>query len=339
MNGLRLPSVMPNASLPRHPTIAVIDIGTNTVLLLVATISSDGSITPLVYEQRIPRLGKGVDEKKRLHADSMYRTVDVLLEYRGIILQHSPDRISVIGTSAVRDAENRDEFIALVRARTGFTLEVLSGRDEAMWTYRGAISGIRTVERATVIDIGGGSTEITSGSSDHIIGSSSIDIGSVRLTERILHHNPPLDEEIRQVRKAIEDHLATVQSVPERGSILVAVAGTATTIALLARGYSEFSLAGVSGVTLTVAEIASTTEELTHMTVEDILAHGSYMQGRADVITAGALILLAVMQRYDFREVVVSERGVRYGIALREGMEQEKRNAETRGVGDVRRRD
>ncbi|HEX9005837.1 MAG TPA: Ppx/GppA family phosphatase, partial [Bacteroidota bacterium] len=172
-------------------TVAAIDIGTNTVLLLVARVASDGLVVPLVYEQRIPRLGRGVDAARRLAADSMERVVSTLEEYQLLIRGHAPDAIAVFGTSAVRDASNRDALASLITRRTGYRLEVLSGAEEALLTYRGAISGIRGIAGATVVDIGGGSTEITSGAAGEILGSASLDIGSVRLTERFFRRDPP----------------------------------------------------------------------------------------------------------------------------------------------------
>ncbi|HTY01990.1 MAG TPA: Ppx/GppA phosphatase family protein [Bacteroidota bacterium] len=299
-------------------TVAVIDIGTNTILLLVATVSPDGTIQPLVYEQRIPRLGQGVDARRRLHPDSMQRAVDVLIEYREMIRQFSPARTAVIGTSAIRDAENRQAFADLVSSRTGFTLEVLSGEEEAALTYRGAISGIPGIQRATVVDIGGGSTEITAGAAGMITSSCSLNIGSVRLTERFVRSDPPRREELDSLSSCIDEALDAVHPTPDASSTLVAVAGTATTLALLAKGYTEFSLGAVSGATLEAQEVFSVAQNLSGMSVSDILQRGSYMPGRADVITAGAFILRAIMRRFGFPRVIVSERGVRYGVALRE---------------------
>ena len=315
-------------------TLAVIDIGTNTVLLLVAEIGDAGGIHPLAYEQRIPRLGQGVDSRKRLSAGAMQRVVTVLNEYRSIITRHSLSTAVVIGTSAVRDAGNRDEFVSLVHAQTGFTVEVLSGVDEALWTYRGAISGIRGIERATVVDIGGGSTEISTGSASSVDTSISIDIGSVRLTERFIKHDPPQPEELHAVEKEIESALTATVQAPDPPGTVVAVAGTATTLALLARGAREFSLEAVSGGTLSLAEIESLASTLSQKSVAQILTGGSYLVGRADVITAGAMILEAVMKKLGARSVIVSERGVRYGIALRE-WENRRTGEETETTSDL----
>ncbi len=309
---------MPEQSPNPHRTVAVIDIGTNTILLLVANVHPDGMVEPLAYEQRIPRLGQGVDAQRRLHPDSMQRAIRVLDEYKAMISQFHPARTAVIGTSAVRDARNRDEFSSRIMSQTGMALEILSGGDEAQWTYRGAISGMPGIRSATVVDIGGGSTEIIAGTGTSVRNSCSIDIGSVRLTERHVKGDPPEKKGLQEMERFIAESLDAVSFEPDSGSTLVAVAGTATTLALLVRGCTEFSLETVVGATLSAAEIESVANDLSRMNVGEILERGSFMQGRADVITAGAFILRAILKKFRFSSVTVSERGVRYGIALRE---------------------
>lgn len=298
--------------------VAAIDIGTNTVLLLVAELNSQGRIVPLLSEQRIPRLGQGVDSRHRLHPDAMMRVVSVLLEYRRVIASYNPRKIAVFGTSAVRDAANSADFADIIRRTTGFDLEVLSGHDEALWTYRGALSGVPEISSATVVDIGGGSTEITWGENGAIAHSQSVNIGSVRLTERYLRHDPPITEEIDAVRMSVQKALKELPSCPPSGSTLIAVAGTATTLALLDQHRSEFSLDAVSGYRMARDAIHELAATLSGMPASSIAAMGGYMAGRSDIITAGALILGEVVSWGSFSEMVVSERGVRYGIALRE---------------------
>ena len=206
--------------------IASIDIGTNTVLLLIADVDDAGTIRPLVYEQRIPRLGKGVDSSKNLSPQSMQRVIDVLQEYKLIMSQYTFDKVVVCGTSAVRDASNKSEFVHLIHSKTGFELEILTGEDEAYWTYRGAISGIPGIKKATVVDIGGGSTEITVGDEKTIHHSISLDVGSVRLTERFFKHDPPTHPELESAITLVEDELTKAAGFDFKDSSLVGVAGT-----------------------------------------------------------------------------------------------------------------
>jgi exopolyphosphatase/guanosine-5'-triphosphate,3'-diphosphate pyrophosphatase len=298
--------------------IAVIDIGTNTVLLLVAQFDESGNITPIVYEQRVPRLGKGVDASKNLQLESMQRVIDVLKEYKRLMSSYSLAATVVCGTSAVREAHNRDVLVEMIRREVGFELEILSGEDEALWAYRGAFSGVPEVQRATVVDIGGGSTEITLGDRHRIINSISLDIGSVRVTERFFKHDPPTHPELEVAITFVEDELAKTKGFEFRGSTLIGVAGTATSLAILDQGLKEFSLEAVTNYRLKLDNVYALFRTLRSMPSSTILQLSSIMHGRNDVITAGVLILREIMAHYKFSEMIVSERGVRYGLAIRE---------------------
>jgi len=298
--------------------VSVIDIGTNTVLLLVARVVSDGSVFPLVGEQRLPRLGRGVDASRNIHTDAMQRVIEVLREYRGLMNPHAPGRTVVCGTSAVRDAANREEFAERIRNETGFALEVLSGEEEAFWTYRGAVSGVPGIGRATVIDIGGGSTEITVGESTNVQKRVSLDIGSVRLTERFLHHDPPTRSELASAIELVQNELSRAADFPFSGSTLIGVAGTATTLAALAQGLKEFDAGAVTNYRLTLENVKHLFRTLRAMPSGMIRELSSVMEGRSDVITGGVLILREIMAHFNFDEMVVSERGLRYGLAIRE---------------------
>lgn len=309
---------LPPGRLVTPCTIAAVDVGTNTVLLLLARVATDGSLTPILQEQRFPRLGKGIDASRHLASDSMRRVIDVLKEYQKLLAPHRPDRVVVCGTSAVRDAANRDDLIAQVRRETGFTLEVLTGNDEARWTYRGALSGIRDTRRTTVVDVGGGSTEIITGDGATIERTFSLQIGSVRLRERYLTHDPPTPPELEAAIAAVKTTLLLAAGARLSGSILVGVAGTATSLALLAQGAAKFDARALAGYRMPYAVVDHLFRTLSAMPSLMIRALSSAMEGRADVMAAGALILREVMAYYGFDEVVVSERGVRYGLVLRE---------------------
>ena len=298
--------------------ISSIDVGTNTVLLLVARFDDSGLITPLAFEQRIPRLGFGVDASRRLAREPMQRALAVLRDYRTILETYRPDATVVFGTSALRDASNREEFRQLVRDEAGFDLEVLSGADEALWTYRGAVSGLGPIGRAVVLDIGGGSTELASGAGGALNRRASLDVGSVRLTERFFRHDPPLQDELRRARALLQSELSPVISALDGSSTLVGVAGTVTSLAILAQGLPRFAVDAVAGYRMSRATVGRLFDRLSGMPAREIRQLSEIMEGRADVITAGALILQEVMDSCCFPDVVVSERGVRYGVAIRE---------------------
>ncbi len=298
--------------------VAVIDVGTNTVLLLIAAVDAGGNITTIVYEQRAPRLGAGVDASRNLDPASIDRVVTVLLEYHAIISAYRPLKTLVCATSAVRDAGNKEEFLGIVKERTGFEIEILSGDDEAIWTYRGALSGMQSIEKATVIDIGGGSTEIAVGDRYRIHSRISLDIGAVRLTERAFKHNPPTHPELEKAIEIVENEIERVARFPLDGSTLVGVAGTATSLAILDQGLKDFSREAVAGYRLNLENVYSLFRLLRGMHAEQILSLSTAMAGRADIIAAGSLILREIMAHLKFKELIVSERGVRYGVVLRE---------------------
>lgn len=299
-------------------TVAVIDIGTNTVLLLVARVANTGEIQPLVYEQRVPRLGRGVDSSGRLDPGAMERVITVLNEYRILIAPFAPAAIAVCGTSAVRDAANSAGFSRMIEKETGFRLEVLDGGEEALWTYRGGVSGVPGPDRYTVIDVGGGSTEIITGSRVDVEDRISLDIGSVRLTERCLRHDPPTDGELEIAIELTENEIARASRFPFAGSTLVGVAGTATSLAVLAQGLKTFDVASVTNYRLTREAVESLFRALRGMPSSSIRELSAAMEGRSDVITAGTLIVREIMAHFKFDSMIVSERGVRYGIAIRE---------------------
>lgn len=304
--------------------VATIDIGTNTVLLLIARFDESGTITPLMYEQRIPRLGRGVDSSRSLHPESIQRVIGVLQEYKEMTSRYPLDSTVVFGTSAVRDATNKNVLIEMIHREVGFELEVLSGEDEAIWTYRGAISGLKNMDRVTVVDIGGGSTEIALGKQDRIVNRISLDIGSVRLTERFFKHDPPTHPELEAAITLVEDELAKSKGFEFRDSTLIGVAGTATSLAILDQGLKDFSIQAVTNYTLKLDNVYGLFRSLRATPSSAILEISLVMQGRNDVITAGVLILREIMAHFKFNEMIVSERGVRYGLAIREWEKQRK---------------
>jgi len=306
-------------------TLASIDIGTNTVLLLIADVGPTGAISPLISEQRIPRLGRGVDAARHLAPDSMRRVVEVLKEYRVIIDRHRPEHVAVCATSAVRDAANRSEFAGLVKAGVGFDVDVLTGDEEARWTYRGAISGLPGLQQPAVLDIGGGSTELSLGDAQSPSRSISMDIGAVRLTERFFKGDPPTPEELAAAAREVRSHIEHTTSFDARGHMLVAVAGTATALAILAQGLPRFSIDAVTNYRLSRDQVGELLRRLSGMRIADIRKLSEVMEGRADVIVAGALILLEIMEIHGFTEATVSDRGVRYGIVIREWEKRTKK--------------
>jgi len=300
---------------------ASIDIGTNTVLLSIADVS--GKELDVQFEtQRVPRLGKGVDRDKKLKEKQVQKVITVLKEYRRILLINYPQvrRTIVTATSAVRDASNRVSFCQKVKNETGFEVVILSGIEEAEWMYKGAVSvlGRPPGSPAAVLDIGGGSTEVAVGEGEHLRDRFSFDMGSVRYTERFLGHDPPLDAEISRCRIAIRKELETREVDPlHEVDEIIGIAGTATTLAFLDSGLEEFDPDIINGYTLKAGTIARITRDMmTYSSATLLRQYPSVMEGRADVIAGGLLILDECIGYYKCSKLVVSTGGIRHGALL-----------------------
>jgi exopolyphosphatase / guanosine-5'-triphosphate,3'-diphosphate pyrophosphatase len=297
---------------------ASIDIGTNTVLLLVADVT-DGIVTRVLHdEQLIARLGRGVDADRTLLHETMERAAGFLRRYKQTAEALHSERIVAVGTSALRDAANGREFCSYIAATTGIEIEILSGDDEARWTYRGGISEFKDrAESFSVLDIGGGSTEVIVGTEQTIKSKRSFDAGCVRMTERYLLSSPPTDEELAQARSAIADMLHPVRAFDIASTLGVAVAGTATTLAALYQRLPEYDPSRVSGFRLSRQIVQELFDELQGMTSAQITALPQVSEGRADVLLAGVLILMEYLELSGLEAVLVSDRGLRYGILER----------------------
>lgn len=301
---------------------ASIDIGTNSVLLLVCEIEN-GRIKPLVEQQEIPRLGKGVDSEKNLHPDSQNRVIKILESYKRFLNNQYPDldgQPVVTATSAVRDASNRNEFLQAVFNRTRWEVTLLSGDQEAEITYRGALSVLRInkdkPKPVAVLDIGGGSTEIAQGDRDDLKQNISIDMGSVRFTERFFKQNPPSAMEIEKARSEV-DQLLQKADVPSSSVTAIGVAGTVTSIAAIALDLTEYNPAKLNGFELEKEKINNFIKEFSALTSEEIeKKYPIFLKGRGDVILAGVIILHQFLKRFQLDRITVSTGGIRHGILL-----------------------
>lgn len=308
----------------RPVRIAAIDVGTNTVLLLVAEIAPDGSIEPIAEAQETPRLGRDVDRSGRIAPGAFGRLAGIIERYASIARAHGADRIAACGTSALRGAVNGPELVAHVMDACGIGIEVIDGATEAALSWRGAVTGpIAAAPDPLVLDIGGGSTEFcyaargaTNGGRRPI--SLSLDIGSVRLTERCFRTLPPGTAAIEAARTLLVEELAQVRNPGFSEYTLVAVAGTATTLAGLHLGLREYDRIRIDGCAMPAAAVHAAAARLLLMDAASIRSLSGMTAGREDILPAGALILSTIVDHFGFREIRVSARGLRYGIALRE---------------------
>ena len=286
---------------------AAIDCGTNSVRLLVARVGDD-PMDAVVRDAVVTRLGAGTDASGRLNAQAIERTVDAVARYVSRARHAGAEAIRVVATSAARDAANTGDFVAAVRQRTGLVPEVLSGDAEAGLAFAGAVRGVNPPRPALVVDVGGGSTEFILGTQTPTAFTSR-QIGCVRLTEQALSSDPPLPAQIERARAVIKAELdavaADVDVSTARG--LVGVAGTATTLAALHLGLSDYDARAIHGTVVSADGIARQVEQLRTMSSERIRERGPVAAGREDVLLAGALLLEQTMATLGFDRLIVSE--------------------------------
>jgi exopolyphosphatase/guanosine-5'-triphosphate,3'-diphosphate pyrophosphatase len=303
-----------------------IDIGTNTVLMLIADFLKDGRIRTLRDEIAFPRLGRGVDKSGLISRESLGQVLSVLTDYKELSHSLGSKRIIACGTSALRDAQNSDEVIRTIREELAINVEVLSGDEEARWTFLGALANEdesplhsgRDQSRFAVIDIGGGSTEVTTGTASRADKRHSIDVGCIRLTERYLEASPPTPNELQRAAASVQRALAGLDDIDPTTCRLVGVAGTLTTLAALDLNLSSFETRRVDGHVLALESIKRIFDQIRTQTLRQLHSSPLISPGRADILLAGILILIEFMTSRGFSEVKVSARGLRYGLVLRE---------------------
>jgi exopolyphosphatase/guanosine-5'-triphosphate,3'-diphosphate pyrophosphatase len=296
--------------------VGVIDVGTNSVRVLVAERSASG-LTSLERDLVITRLGEGVDRDRRLGAEPLRRTVEAIGDYRNRCARAGAERLRIAATSAVRDAENREEFVSMVRDATTVEPEILTGDEEARLAFAGAASELGPGGPFLVLDIGGGSTEFILGTreAERWI---SVDMGSVRLTERHVRTDPPVDGDLAAVAADADRHLGDVERAldPRAARTLVGLAGTITTISAIALGLRRYERDAIHHSRLSLGSVESIRGRLASMTSARRRGLPAMPRGREDVIVAGIVILERVMRRFGFAECLVSEADILDGLAL-----------------------
>lgn len=298
--------------------VAGIDIGTLTCRLLVAAVSSEGSVDAIRSERKILRLGEGVDHTKRLKPDAMSRVIETIQDWKAIIESHGVERYTAVATSAVREAGNREEFLDRVRRETGVEIEVIDGEEEARRTFLGIRSGLPDVRSILGLDIGGGSTEFIVSRQGQPLKTTSIDMGVVRLTERVLQSDPPRATEIQQAETLIRD--LTQGARRELGDLtdlmLVGTAGTITSLAAVAQELPAYDPARIQNYVLELPVIRRIERDVFGKTQSQRVGMPGLETGREGVIAAGVLILRCIMEELNAARCVVSEYGLREGVLV-----------------------
>jgi exopolyphosphatase/guanosine-5'-triphosphate,3'-diphosphate pyrophosphatase len=299
--------------------VAVVDLGTNTTRVLVADVES-GRVSELERRTTVTRLGEGVDATNRLADTAIERVTKVLDGYKAVIDELQPERVIALATSATRDAENGDEFRAMLHDRYGFDARIIPGDEEARLTFLGATARRPQGDGPfVVIDIGGGSTEYVVGSAgDDPSFRVSTQAGSVRQTERHLHEDPPSEEDLATLQASIRSIVADGVPTEVRTGVSkgIAVAGTATSLAAIDQQLDPYDPAKVDGYGLLLEACDRMLGELASVPLEERRRTTGLHPDRAPTIIAGAAILVESMKLFELESIEVSEADILHGAAL-----------------------
>ena len=298
--------------------LAFIDIGTNTILCLIAELKNVGSFDVLDDIAEITRLGQGVHQTRQINPEGEERSFKVLQRYLERCKSLNVEEIIAVGTSALRDARNSAEVRARFREQLGLDVRVISGDEEAAYSFLAVQQGLPLKQQELlVVDVGGGSTEFIRGNEAGVSQAISINIGSVRLTEQFLHSDPVQEEECEKMMAAIERALAQLPpSWLKDSSILtlIGIAGTVTTLSAVAKKLTNYSHGEVHGGLLTLDEVRRQVELFQSKPIEERKAIPGLEPKRADVILAGACLIEKIMTLFHSERIIVSDHGVRYGL-------------------------
>ncbi|MPZ77038.1 MAG: Ppx/GppA family phosphatase [Deltaproteobacteria bacterium] len=300
------------------PRFAFIDIGTNTILCLIAELRDGGRFRVLDDLAEITRLGQGVDRTGVVSSEGEQRTSDVLRRYLDTCKTLGVEQIIAVGTSALRDAQNSGEIRQRWRAQLGLDVRVIAGHEEAAYSFLAVQRGLSPGgQELLVVDIGGGSTELIHGNQSGVLQAVSMNLGSVRLTERFLGSDHVSDDEFATMTAVIDRELQAMgqpwAQVAAR-STWVGIAGTFTTLAAVEMKLARYSHSRVHGCILTRQEVQRQVRLFQSKAVTDRKAIVGLEPNRADIILAGACLIGRMMMLFGAHQVIVSDQGVRYGL-------------------------
>lgn len=296
-------------------TVASIDIGTNTILLLIAEVNpSSNEIIALVNLHRIPRIGKGLKKGDPFPEENIKRMFDVMDEYSETIKKYNCDKIIITGTNAFRIASNNNEIVEKIKNKYGYDLNVITGDEEAKYSYLGAVSGLSDKKKYLVIDIGGGSTEIIYGKGNDIIFSKSFEIGVVSGAEKFFTIDPPSDKQVDNFAVYSQKTFLELQDYVKDIDTAIAIAGTPTTLAAIKYKLKSFNEELIEGTSLIPEELNAFVSELSKLSSAEVLnKYSQIVKGREDVLLAGTILLREILKMLNIEEVKVSTKGIRYG--------------------------
>ncbi len=296
--------------------VAALDLGSNTTLMLIAEVES-GSVTKIYHDElRVTRMGQGVHANREFHPDALARIESTFKEYKSIIDKEKPDKILAMATSAARDVKN-GELLFQLGQKYGIPIEIIPGDQEASLTFNGACSNLSDSSRSAVIDVGGGSTEIVFPAKDGGLAGHSLDVGSVRLTEMFVTEHPIPPTQVTEIAEYVKNKISEKDWDANTKNIdsLVWVAGTPTTLAAVLQEV-EYSKEAVDGYEFSLEQLIAIRDRLAEMDLDTRKSLKGMDPLRADVIVTGATILIETSRIFKPKKIQVSDRGVRYGIAL-----------------------
>lgn len=299
--------------------VAAIDVGTLTCRLLIGEVDGPGRVKPVFSGRKILRLGEGVDQTKQLKPEAMTRVIEAIKEWQGVIDQHNVRASVTVATSAVREAENRAVFLQRVKQEAGVEVEVIDGEEEARRTLLGLRSGLSASVRDMLgLDIGGGSTEFIVSREGQDLQTISIDMGVVRLSERVLKSDPLTSSEIQEAERLVSE--LTQQSLKVLGETsdltFVGTAGTITSLVAIAQGLTTYVPERIHNYSLTLDTVKSIEQTVLTRGIAERSNIPGLDPGRAEVIAAGTLILRCIMEELGQDQCLVSEYGLREGVLV-----------------------
>lgn len=305
--------------------LAGIDIGTNTLRLLIAD-AGPATLRRIVSDRIITRLGQGIDRSGMLAPDAQERSISALARFAEQVRIRAVTALAAVGTSALRTAGNAPEFIRNAKDRTGIDIRVVTGDEEARLTLLGVRNAFgegpagEQPGACMVLDVGGGSTEVILARSAGESKERSLPLGAVYLTERFLTHDPPHQEEIARLRKAVREALRSLDEPGGRGAVhpaaLIGTAGTITTLAAMHLRMGEYDPARINGSRLPKQDLDRLVALLAVKSIVERRAMKGLEPGREDIILAGAIVVQEIMERTGAAELLVSDWGLREGIVL-----------------------
>ncbi len=299
--------------------VASIDIGTNTVLLLIAEVDQHRKLNTILNEYRIPRIGKGLLPGGPITEEKVKALFNVLTEYENIIKRKNCERVFITATNAFRIASNNDEIAQEIWEQFHWKVNIVPGEDEAYLSYLGAVSDVQNNNNVLIIDIGGGSTELIFGNKNTIEYRKSFHTGVVSGTEKFFRNDPPSSEQINEFEQHLDLTFTELPSLKYAPQIIIALAGTPTTLACMSLDIEEYNEEKIEGYVLNFSEIYRIKEYIRGLSSKRILeSYRSVVKGREDLILAGSVILLKIMELLKIDNVKVSTKGIRYGAIIKE---------------------